>query len=439
MPEASFNGIVGTYGQVAQEIGGDTTTYDAALLHTSIGTSSITYIDGKKGILRHRGFDISDLAQGSYLETAFLILNGNLPTAEELNGFDEGMRARRGVPYRVFGTLDGFDFDASPMDMVNAQLTALGNQKRNAADMKTPEGRNEFAQTLTAQMPELAAAAYRHTQGQLPISPREDLDHAQNFYYMCFGEKPSPIVARALDVFFILHADHEQNASTTAAKVIASAGARPYVTAAGAMGALSGGKHGGANQDVMILLQKIADGEDTIENVVARATDPSIRDLVPGLGHRVYKSYDPRADVLQKICPEILKVLDDTGAGNELFAVARQLEAVARSNEHFIKRNIYPNVDFYSGIILKAIGFPPAMFPVLFGVGRSVGWAAQVNERLADKLPIIRPSQSYIGKPHQQYIAIGNRVGAVPDEASAREGATARVTSVGTTPENSQK
>ena len=392
-----------------RELDPDLRIYDPAFLSTASCSSSITYLDGDAGVLRYRGYPIEQLAEKSnFLEVAYLLLNGELPTAEELDKwtFDvthhtfihENMRKR---------FVDGFHHDAHPMGMFVSSLAALGTFYDDAKDIFNKQALDRQTLRLIAKVPTLAAMAYRFSMGLPFVYPDNSLSYGANFLNMMFkvGEdyKVDPVLARAMDLLFILHADHEQNCGTTAMRVIASSNADPYSAAAGAASALYGPLHGGANEAVLHMLQEIG----SVENVPAFVQ--SVKDgkgKLMGFGHRVYKNYDPRATIIKKAAYDVFEV---TGK-NPLLDIALKLERTALADEYFISRKLYPNVDFYSGLIYEALGFPADMFTVLFAIPRTAGWLAHYAELLSDKeQKISRPRQRYTGADERNYSKIEAR------------------------------
>ena len=392
-----------------RELDPDLRIYDPAFLSTASCSSSITYLDGDAGVLRYRGYPIEQLAEKSnFLEVAYLLLNGELPTSDELNKwtFDvthhtfihENMRKR---------FVDGFHHDAHPMGMFVSSLAALGTFYDDAKDIFNKQALDRQTLRLIAKVPTLAAMAYRFSMGLPFVYPDNSLSYGANFLNMMFkvGDdyKVDPVLARAMDLLFILHADHEQNCGTTAMRVIASSNADPYSAAAGAASALYGPLHGGANEAVLHMLQEIG----SVDNVPAFVQ--SVKDgkgKLMGFGHRVYKNYDPRATIIKKAAYDVFEV---TGK-NPLLDIALELEKTALADEYFISRKLYPNVDFYSGLIYEALGFPADMFTVLFAIPRTAGWLAHYAELLSDKeQKISRPRQRYTGSDERNYSKIEAR------------------------------
>ena len=392
-----------------RELDPDLRMYDPAFLSTASCSSSITYLDGDAGILRYRGYPIEQLAEKSnFLEVAYLLLKGELPTADELNAWTydvthhtmihENMRKR---------FVDGFHYYAHPMGMFVSSLAALGTFYDDAKDIFNKQALDRQTLRLIAKVPTLAAMAYRFSMGLPFVYPDNSLSYGANFLNMMFkvGDdyKVDPVLARAMDLLFILHADHEQNCGTTAMRVIASSNADPYSAAAGAASALYGPLHGGANEAVLHMLQEIG----SVDNVPAFVQ--SVKDgkgKLMGFGHRVYKNYDPRATIIKKAAYEVFEV---TGK-NPLLDIALKLEETALADEYFIARKLYPNVDFYSGLIYEALGFPADMFTVLFAIPRTAGWLAHYAELLSDKeQKISRPRQRYTGADERQFVPITAR------------------------------
>lgn len=385
--------------------GEDIFTYDPGFVSTASCDSEITYIDGGEGILLHRGYPIEQLAEKSnFLETCFLLLNGELPTAAQSTGFENDIRYHTMVDEQIHEFFRGFPRTAHPMAMLCGVVGALSAFYHDRLNIDDPLHRMKAAHRLIAKMPTLAAMCYKHGIGQPYMYPRNDMGFAENFLHMMFStpcEQPkvSPTLAKAMDTIFLLHADHEQNASTSTVRLAGSSGANPYACVASGIAALWGPAHGGANEAVLRMLNKIGD-ESHIDEFIAKAKDPKDSFRLMGFGHRVYKNFDPRAKVMRKICDE---VLDELGTEDPLFRVARKLEKIALEDEYFIERKLYPNVDFYSGIILKAIGIPTSLFTVIFATGRTPGWIAHWNEMLSHPYRIGRPRQLYKGKTRRDY------------------------------------
>ncbi len=381
-------------------------TYDPGFMSTASTESSITYIDGDEGVLLHRGYPIDQLADHSdYLETCYLLLNGELPNPTEKKAFVAEITRHTMVDAQIAHLLNGFQRNAHPMAVLISLTGALAALYHDGLDIDDPAQRRLAAIRLIAKMPTLAAMIYKHSIGQPIMGPVNALSYSENFLHMMFGvpaEGPSvsPVLAKAMDVIFLLHADHEQNASTSTVRLAGSTGANPYACIASGIAALWGPAHGGANEAVLKMLNEIGD-ESRIEEFIARAKDKDDPFRLMGFGHRVYKNFDPRSKVMRKICDEVLA---DLGVENDpLFRIARRLEKIALEDQYFIDRKLYPNVDFYSGIILKAIGIPMGMFTVIFALGRTPGWISHWNEMLSGSYKIGRPRQLYKGAPRRNY------------------------------------
>ena len=373
-------------------------TFDPGFMATAACESKITFIDGNKGILLHRGYPIDQLAtQADYLETCYLLLNGELPTAEQKTEFEAKVRNHTMVHDQVSRFFNGFRRDAHPMAIMVGVVGALSAFYHNSLDIENVDHREITAVRLIAKVPTLAAWSYKYTVGQPFMYPRNDLSYAENFLYMMFATpadrdyKVNPILAKAMDRIFTLHADHEQNASTSTVRLAGSTGANPYACIAAGISALWGPAHGGANEAVLKMLDEIG----TVENVAGFMEKVKTKEVkLMGFGHRVYKNFDPRAKVMKETCDEVLSAL---GINDPQLALAMELERIALSDEYFIKRNLYPNVDFYSGIILKAIGIPTEMFTVIFALARTVGWISHWLEMHSGPYKIGRPRQLYTG------------------------------------------
>ena len=374
-------------------------TFDPGFMATAACESKITFIDGNKGILLHRGYPIDQLAtKADYLETCYLLLNGELPTAEQKVEFDAKVRNHTMVHDQVSRFYNGFRRDAHPMAIMVGVVGALSAFYHNSLDIENVDHREITAVRLIAKVPTLAAWSYKYTVGQPFMYPRNDLSYAENFLYMMFATpadrdyKVNPILAKAMDRIFTLHADHEQNASTSTVRLAGSTGANPYACIAAGISALWGPAHGGANEAVLKMLDEIG----TVENVAEFMEKVKTKEVkLMGFGHRVYKNFDPRAKVMKETCDEVLSAL---GINDPQLALAMELERIALSDEYFIKRNLYPNVDFYSGIILKAIGIPTEMFTVMFALARTVGWISHWLEMHSGPYKIGRPRQLYTGE-----------------------------------------
>lgn len=388
-------------------------TYDPGFTSTASCKSTITFIDGDKGTLLHRGYPIEQLAdQGSFIETCYLLLNGELPTAKQLQEFETAITRHTMLHEQMNRFFHGFRRDAHPMAIMVGVVGALSAFYHDSTDINDPYQRMIASRRLIAKIPTIAAMAYKYSVGQPFVYPRNDLDYAANFLHMCFSvpcedTKVNPVLARAMDRIFILHADHEQNASTSTVRLAGSSGANPFACIAAGIACLWGPSHGGANEAALDMLSEIG-SVDKIPEYVARAKDKNDPFRLMGFGHRVYKNYDPRARVMQKTCHEVLGELGITD--DPLLDVAMELERIALSDEYFIEKKLYPNIDFYSGITLKAMGFPTTMFTVLFALARTVGWVAQWNEMVEDPSQRIgRPRQLYIGATQRDYTDITKR------------------------------
>ncbi len=384
-------------------------SYDPAFKNTASTRSTVTYIDGANGVLQYRGYPIEQLAErSSFLEVAYLLLKGDLPDQDELDSFVHDVTFHTYVHENVIQLLEGFRYDAHAMGMLISSVAALSTFYPEAKEIEDPENRWIQIVRMVAKMPTLAAYAYRHHRGLPYVYPENELSYTANFLNMLFRigvkeYKPNPVLERALDVLFILHADHEQNCSATTARVIGSAHADPFSAISGAMAALYGPLHGGANEAVLRMLERIGSVDnipDFIEGVKNR------EERLMGFGHRVYKAYDPRASIIKRTADEVFEV---TGR-NRLLDIALELEKIALNEDFFVSRNLYPNVDFYSGLIYQSMGFPVEMFPVLFAIPRTVGWLAQWEEMLLDdEQKIARPRQVYVGQGERDYVPVGDR------------------------------
>jgi len=384
-------------------------SYDPAFMNTASCKSAITFIDGERGILRYRGYPIEQLAERStYLESAYLVLHGELPTEAELRAWEREVTHHTLIHESIKKFMDGFHYDAHPMGILVSTVAALSTFYPEARNVQDPVTRRHQIVRLIAKMPTIAAFAYRHRMGLPYAYPDNELSFTGNFLSMMFRMtesryRPDPVLERALDVLFILHLDHEQNCSANAMRSVGSALSDPYVCVAAAAAALYGPLHGGANEQVLRMLREIGT-KDRVPEYVARAKKGEFR--LMGFGHRVYKNYDPRARILKEMATQVLEV---TGR-NPLLDVAMELERIALEDEYFVSRRLYPNVDFYSGIIYQAMGFPVEMFPVLFAIPRTAGWLAQWQEMLTDpEQRIARPRQVYTGADQRDYVPMGER------------------------------
>lgn len=387
-------------------------SFDPGFTATASCESKITYIDGDQGILLHRGYPIEELAEKSdYLETCYLLLNGELPNAQQKAEFESIITTHTMVNRSVEQFLSGFRYDSHPMAMMCGVVGALSSFYHDSLDITDPQHRMITAHRLIAKMPTLAAMCYKHYIGQPYMYPRNELKYAENFLNMMFGtpceNRPvSPVLARAMDLLFLLHADHEQNASTSTVRLAGSSGANPFSCIAAGIAALWGPSHGGANQAVLEMLAEIGD-EKHIDNFIRRAKDKNDPFRLMGFGHRVYKNFDPRAKVMKQACDDVLAEL---GIDNDpLLRIAKRLEQIALEDDYFVDKKLYPNVDFYSGIIMKAIGIPTEMFTVIFATGRTVGWIAHWNEMISNSYRIGRPRQLYTGERRRSITPIEQR------------------------------
>ena len=388
-------------------------TYDPGFTSTANCKSTITYIDGEEGTLLYRGYPIDQLAEeGNYLETCYLLLNGELPNQDEFSKFEKSITEHTLVNEQLNRFFTGFRPDAHPMAIMCGVVGALSAFYHDSLDINDPEQRRIACHRLIAKMPTLAAMAYKHSLGQPFMYPKNDLDYASNFLNMCFGlptenKNVDATLAKAMDKILILHADHEQNASTSTVRLAGSSGANPFACIASGIACLWGPAHGGANEACIRMLEEI-NSVNNIPEYVKKAKDKNDPFRLMGFGHRVYKNFDPRAKVMQKICHE---VLDHLGIKDDpLLAIAVELEKIALEDEYFVEKKLYPNIDFYSGIVMKSLGYPMDMFTVLFAVGRTVGWVSQWNEMIEDTSQRIgRPRQLYVGSDHRQYVGIHKR------------------------------
>ncbi|MAR93114.1 MAG: citrate synthase [Pseudomonadota bacterium] len=396
---------------VSQLTGAGVFTYDPGFVSTAACESKITYIDGGKGILLHRGYPIDQLADHSdYLEVCYLLLYGELPTAAQKEQFVSTINNHTMVHEQLRGFYQGFRRDAHPMAIMCGVVGALSAFYHDSLEISDEQHREIAAFRLIAKMPTLAAMCYKYSLGQPFMYPKNDLSYSENFLRMMFGVpcedyEVNPILAKAMDKIFILHADHEQNASTSTVRLAGSSGANPFACIAAGIAALWGPAHGGANEAVLNMLTQIGDVSN-VEKFVAKAKDKNDPFRLMGFGHRVYKNYDPRAKVMRETCHE---VLGELGIKDPLLELAMKLEEIARSDQYFIDKNLYPNVDFYSGIILKAIGIPTSMFTVIFALARTVGWVAHWHEMISGSYRIGRPRQLYTGSPQRDFVPLDKR------------------------------
>ncbi|HEY9253942.1 MAG TPA: citrate synthase [Stenotrophomonas sp.] len=387
-------------------------TYDSGFTATASCKSAITYIDGDNGVLLYRGYPIEQLAQHSnFLEVSYLLMNGELPNKAEFAKFEHEVTHHTMMHESLKHFLKGFHYDAHPMAMLAATVASLSAFYHDTLDLNDPEQRRQSAIRLIAKMPTLAAAAYRYSVGQPIRYPRNNLEYVDRFLHMMF-EVPSeplelnPVVAKAMDLLFILHADHEQNASTSTVRLVGSTGANPYASVAAGITALWGPAHGGANEAVLKMLEEIGDAKN-VDSAVAKAKDKNSGFRLMGFGHRVYKNFDPRAKIIREMTH---KVLGELGVNDPLLEVALKLEEAALKDDYFVQRKLYPNVDFYSGIIYKALNIPVEMFTVMFAIARTSGWVSHWLEQQVDpEMKIGRPRQIYTGHDVRDYQAADKR------------------------------
>ncbi len=388
-------------------------TYDPGYTSTASCRSAITYIDGDEGVLLYRGYPIDQLAErGNFLETCHLLLYGELPNQDQYLDFKNRITYHTMIHEQMIRFFSGFRRDAHPMAIMVGVVGALSAFYHDSTDISDPVQRDIASIRMLAKMPTIAAMAYKYSIGQPFIYPRNDLDYPSNFLYMSFAVpcdeyRVNPVLSRAMDRIFILHADHEQNASTSTVRLAGSSGANPFACIAAGIACLWGPAHGGANEAALKMLAEIGT-VDRIPEFIERAKDKDDPFRLMGFGHRVYKNYDPRARVMQTTCKEVLEIV---GIKNDpLLQVAMELERIALEDEYFIEKKLYPNIDFYSGITLKALGFPTSMFTVLFAIARTVGWIAQWKEMIADTdQKIGRPRQLYVGPGPRDYVPITQR------------------------------
>ena len=390
----------------------DAFTYDPGFTSTASCRSKITYIDGDQGILLHRGYPIGQLAeQSSFMEVAYLLLNGELPVQGDLEKFTYTISRHTMLHEQLATFYRGFRRDAHPMAIMCGVVGALSAFYHDSTDIDDPKQRMIASHRLIAKMPTIAAMAYKYSIGQPFLYPKNELSYTGNFLRMTFGVpaepyEVDPVIEAAMDKIFILHADHEQNASTSTVRLAGSSGANPFACIAAGIACLWGPAHGGANEAALNMLREIGH-PDRIPEYIARAKNKDDPFRLMGFGHRVYKNYDPRATVMQKTAAEVLEKL---GVSDPVFDVARELEQIALNDPYFIEKKLYPNVDFYSGVILSAIGFPTTMFTALFALARTVGWVAQWNEMISDpEQKIGRPRQLYTGAVQREYVAVDKR------------------------------
>jgi citrate synthase len=388
-------------------------TYDPGFGLTAACDSRITYIDGDAGVLLYRGYPIEQLAeQSTFMEVAYLLLHGDLPNKKQLAEFDASIVHHTMINETLLRFFNGFHHNAHPMAMVSAVVASMSAFYHDTMDIYNPRQREIFSHRIVAKIPTIAAAAHKHSLGQPFVYPRNDLDYCSNMLHMFFAVpcepyKLDPVAAQALDLLFVLHADHEQNASTSTVRLAGSTGANPYAAISAGVSALWGPAHGGANEAVLAMLEQIG----TVENIpkyLAMAKDKSSHFRLMGFGHRVYKNFDPRAKIIRAMCHKVLQQLGSSD--NPLFELALRLEEIALKDEYFVSRKLYPNVDFYSGIIYSALGIPRSMFTVMFAIARTVGWVAHWQEMISDPaMRIGRPRQLYTGPKKRDYVSIDAR------------------------------
>jgi citrate synthase len=388
-------------------------TFDPGFMSTASCESKITYIDGDNGVLLYRGYPVEQLAEkSSFLEVSYLLINGELPTAAQLKEFTGNITRHTMLNETLQRFYNGFNYDAHPMAMVSAVVASMAAFYHDAMDIYSPRHREIFAHRMLAKIPTIAAAAYKHSLGQPFMHPKNDLDYCSNLLNMffavpCEDYQVDPVAAEALDLLFILHADHEQNASTSTVRLAGSTGTNPYAAISAGVSALWGPSHGGANESVLVMLEEIGT-VDNISRFLAKVKDKEDNTKLMGFGHRVYKNFDPRAKIIRGMCHKVLAKLGR--ADNPLLELAQRLEEIALKDEYFVSRKLYPNVDFYSGIIYSALGIPRSMFTVMFAIARTAGWVAHWQEMIADPgMKIGRPRQLYSGSGKRDYTDIANR------------------------------
>jgi citrate synthase len=388
-------------------------TFDPGFMATASTESKITYIDGDAGILLYRGYPVDQLAEkSSFLEVSYLLMHGDLPTAAQLKEFTGSITRHTMLNETLLRFYNGFNYDAHPMAMMAAVVASMAAFYHDAMDIHSPRHREIFAHRMIAKIPTIAAAAYKHSLGQPFMHPRNNLDYCSNtlnmfFSVPCEDYVVDPVAAEALDLLFILHADHEQNASTSTVRLAGSTGTNPYAAISAGVSALWGPSHGGANESVLLMLEEIG-SVDNIPRFLAKVKDKEDNTKLMGFGHRVYKNFDPRAKIIRAMCHKVLSKLGR--ADNPLLELAQRLEEIALKDEYFVSRKLYPNVDFYSGIIYSALGIPRSMFTVMFAIARTAGWVAHWQEMIADPaMKIGRPRQLYTGSTARNYVDITAR------------------------------
>jgi citrate synthase len=388
-------------------------TFDPGFMSTASCESKITYIDGDKGVLLYRGYPVEQLAaKSSFLEVSYLLIYGELPTQVQLEEFSHSIGRHTMINESLLRFYNGFHYDAHPMAQLSAVVASMAGFYHDSLDIYNPRHREIFAHRIIAKMPTISAAAYKHMLGQPFIYPRNDLDYCSNLMSMFFAVpceqfEVDPIAARALDLLLILHADHEQNASTSTVRLAGSTGTNPYSAISSGIAALWGPSHGGANEAVLQMLEEIGTA-DAIPKFLAKVKDKQDHTKLMGFGHRVYKHFDPRAQIIRETCHQVLANLGRSDS--PLFELALRLEEIALKDEYFVSRRLYPNVDFYSGIIYRAIGIPQSMFTVMFAIARTAGWVAHWQEMISDPgMKIGRPRQLYTGETTRNYVDIAAR------------------------------
>ena len=388
-------------------------TFDPGFMATAACESKITYIDGDNGVLLYRGYPIEQLAtKSNFLETAYLLLHGDLPASSQFEQFDRSIRYHTMLNESLLRFFNGFHYNAHPMAMVSAVVSSMAAFYHDSMDNNNPRHREIFAHRILAKIPTVSAAAFKHMLGQPFVYPRNDLDYCANMLNMFFAVPAEdyvvdPMAAEALDLLLMLHADHEQNASTSTVRLAGSTGTNPYAAISAGVSALWGPAHGGANEAVLQMLEDIGT-VDNIEKFLARVKDKDGNTRLMGFGHRVYKNFDPRAKIIREMCHKVLARLGQND--NPLFELALRLEEIALKDEYFIARKLYPNVDFYSGVIYSALGIPRSMFTVMFAIARTAGWVAHWQEMIADPaMKIGRPRQLYTGPTQRDYVEIEKR------------------------------
>ncbi|MDX1455872.1 MAG: citrate synthase [Gammaproteobacteria bacterium] len=388
-------------------------TFDPGFGATASCKSDITYIDGENGVLLYRGYPVDQLAEKSnFMEVSYLLLNGELPNKAEFDDFEESIIYHTMINESLLRFFHGFHYDAHPMAMLSATVSSLSAFYHGSTNIREPEDRDLFARRIIAKMPTIAAAAYKHSIGQPFIHPKNSLGYCENLLRMFFGVPAEdydidPVAAEALDLLFILHADHEQNASTSTVRLAGSAGTNPYAAIAAGVATLWGPAHGGANEAVLKMLDQIGDISNA-DKYMDKAKDKNDPFRLMGFGHRVYKNYDPRAKIIREMCHKVLKQL---GKENDpQLELAMKLEEIALKDDYFVEKKLYPNVDFYSGIIYRALGIPVSMFTVMFAIARTVGWVAHWQEMISDPaMRIGRPRQLYTGPTQRDYVDVSKR------------------------------